>query len=87
MASFNGIPVIVSVNAVAPKVFTVQRLWFDRLFSWPWQPWQATHQETVYEPAIFHVGGGLDDGLPTTPKIVMHPERYRQLKQLIDETH
>ena len=73
---FSGLRVIESVwLTVDGEPCEVRRSWSERLFSRPWRPFKATR--TVI-PKLPHPGAIQLD----TKTIMMHPETYRQLKQL-----
>jgi len=75
---FNAIKIIEDERLVKEgEPVEVKRSWFDRLFSWPWEPWIAT--ETVIpmvpDDGIYQFEGDTFIMHPATAKLVR--ERMR----------
>lgn len=55
-----------------------RRSWSERLFSWPWRPWEKTKTVTVNVPSNeFYIAGG------TT--IICHPAMLRKVERALEE--
>jgi len=57
--------------------FSVKRTWRERLFSWPWRPWQTTKMITKQIPS--------DEVYVFEDRMMMHPETLRQLQAELKE--
>lgn len=70
---FGGTRIFESIHITIPAERTVIRSWKERLFSWPWRPWQATKVivEQVPSPNLYRFG----------QDIVGHPQTIRLLKE------
>lgn len=69
-----GIPIIESPFLTTPVEETVNRSWKERLFSWPWKPWEATkviHYE-IPSTEVLRLPNGI---------WVCHPAIAQQLRE------
>jgi hypothetical protein len=71
-----NIQIIESVHLTVTVEKTVKRTWRERMFTWPWKPWEDTKTIQVQEPdPKFYVM--TQHGSRT---IVCHPARAAQLR-------
>lgn len=56
---------------------TVERTWFERLFSWPWRPWVRTKTIMKEIPS--------DEFLVLNERAIMcHPEMEKEIKSIFE---
>lgn len=69
------ITIIESNLMVDVELKTFNRLWRERLFSWPWKPWKTTKTIQVTRPSekIMWIGD----------KMICHPSIARRLKEAL----
>jgi hypothetical protein len=73
--SFNGFDVICDFNLTeAGEPIQIKRLWRERLFTLPWQPFRATKWVTTQIP--------MKKILKIHNKLYMHPTVFETLKNL-----
>lgn len=77
MMAMIGMRMIESVWMTKPETRTVQRTWRERLWSWPWRPWQPTKLVTVQVPSpeVLRMGDTL----------IAHPQTIKAIQQLLSE--
>lgn len=72
---FNGLKVVESVYLTEPgEPMSIPRTWKERLWSWPWRPWQATR---IIIPQVPQRGGTI-----IGDTIYMHPATVQQVREL-----
>lgn len=60
----------------------IPRSWKERLFSWPWTPWEDMKRVPNMEPDPDMLTMPGANGIPN---LVGHPETVRHLKNRLDE--
>lgn len=58
---------------------TVRRTWRERLYDWPWTPWQATREERRWEP--------LQKAIYTGRQFICHPQMAHRLRLKLAEPY
>ena len=79
LSPIGGIPIKYSqycVDLDKPIHTEIPRTWKERLFSWPWRPWQATRIVTTYEPTMYRIGW-------PSPHILAHPAFKTELESFV----
>jgi hypothetical protein len=76
MMMFNGCQVLTNPHLLDYETVTEIRAWRERLWSWPWRPWQRTKLVVRSVPSrkIIQLGGY---------KLLMHPAIFAELKRQI----
>jgi hypothetical protein len=74
-----GLRIIESPLLTKDEQRTVGRSWRERLWSWPWRPWQATKVITVLVPS--------DQILRTPGALIMHPMMAERLRATFVTDH
>lgn len=71
-----GMRVIEDVNLVTAQPLVVNLTWRQRLFSWPWRPWESTKVVVQYVPdqRVY----AKDDST-----IVCHPVIAQKIKEVL----
>ena len=71
--SVDGVTILESVYLTEDETQVIKRAWRERLFSWPWRPFQSTRNVVVKVP--------LSGAVWLSEKtLVMHPETLRNLR-------